>query len=70
MLVDACEPRSTEGGTHMFLAHPPRNEFHLTVLTDNGVAFTNRAATTWDCRVHVFDRVCRARGVAHARTRL
>jgi transposase InsO family protein len=40
-----------------------------TVLTDNGVAFTNCAATKWDCRVHVFDRVCRAHRITHKLTR-
>ena len=40
-----------------------------TVLTDNGVAFTNCAATKWDSSVHVFDRVCRAHGITHKLTR-
>lgn len=40
-----------------------------TVLTDNGVAFTQCAATKFDYRVHVFDRVCRQHSIVHKLTR-
>ncbi len=39
-----------------------------TVLTDNGVAFTNRASTRWDTMVHPFDRICREHGIEHRLT--
>jgi transposase InsO family protein len=44
------------------------NRIH-TVLTDNGVAFTNCASTRWDTMVHPFDRVCREHGIEHRLTR-
>src|SRR5918993_442034 len=40
-----------------------------TVLTDNGVASTNRASTRWDTMVHPFDRVCREHGIEHRLTK-
>ena len=44
-----------------------------TVLTDNGVAFTDqprcRNGATASFRVHVFDRVCRANGIKHRLTK-
>ena len=40
-----------------------------TVLTDNGVAFTNCASSRWDGMVHVFDRVCNEHGITHKRTK-
>jgi len=40
-----------------------------TVLTDNGVAFTNCASTRWDTMVHPFDRVCREHGIEHRLTK-
>ncbi len=40
-----------------------------TVLTDNGVAFTNCASTRWDTKVVPFDRVCREHGIAHKLTK-
>ncbi len=40
-----------------------------TVLTDNGVAFTNCASSRWDGMVHVFDRVCNEHGITHRRTK-
>lgn len=44
-----------------------------TVLTDNGVAFTDqpryRSGATASFRLHVFDRVCRANDVRHRLTK-
>jgi transposase InsO family protein len=40
-----------------------------TVLTDNGVPFTNCAATRWDRMVHPFDRVCNEHGITHKLTK-
>jgi len=40
-----------------------------TVLTDNGVPFTNCAATRWDTMVHPFDRVCNEHGITHKLTK-
>jgi transposase InsO family protein len=40
-----------------------------TVLTDNGVAFTNCASTRWDTMVHPFNRVCREHGIEHRLTK-
>ena len=40
-----------------------------TVLTDNGVAFTNCASTRWDTMVHPFDRICREHGIEHRLTK-
>ena len=44
-----------------------------TVLTDNGVCFTDqpryRGGATASFRVHVFDRVCRANGIKHRLTK-
>lgn len=83
--IDACELRSADGKVHLFLAIDRVTKFTYvelheradmafpyalhTVLTDNGIAFTNCAATKWDCRVHVFDRLCRAHGITHKLTR-
>ena len=36
-----------------------------TILTDNGVAFTDGASTKHDFKVHPFNRVCRAHGIKH-----
>ena len=40
-----------------------------TILTDNGVAFTNCASTKFDTMVHPFNRVCIAHGIKHKLTR-
>ena len=40
-----------------------------TVLTDNGVPFTNCASTRWDSMVHVFDRACDEHGITHKLTK-
>ena len=40
-----------------------------TVLTDNGIQFTNRARDVWDSR-HIFDRVCNEHGIEHRLTKV
>ena len=39
------------------------------VLTDNGVAFTDKPQTKHRCSVHPFDMVCRENGIEHRLTR-
>jgi transposase InsO family protein len=40
-----------------------------TVLTDNGVQFTQRKQDIWDTE-HIFDRVCRQHGIEHRLTKI
>ena len=40
-----------------------------TILTDNGVAFTDCASTKYDWKVHPFNRICLAHGIKHKLTR-
>ena len=40
-----------------------------TVLTDNGIQFTNRARDIWDSQ-HIFDRVCDEHGIEHRLTKV
>jgi len=39
------------------------------VLTDNGVAFTDKPQTKYRCGLHAFDMVCRKHGIEHRLTR-
>ncbi len=39
-----------------------------TILTDNGVAFTDCASTKYDWKVHPFNRICLAHGIKHKLT--
>ncbi len=40
-----------------------------TILTDNGVAFTDCASTKYDFKVHPFNRICIAHGIKHKLTK-
>jgi transposase InsO family protein len=40
-----------------------------TILTDNGIQFTNRAKDKW-AFMHLFDRICRQNGIEHRLTKI
>jgi transposase InsO family protein len=44
--------------------------YHIhTILTDNGIQFTNRAKDKW-AFMHLFDRICYQNGIEHRLTKV
>jgi transposase InsO family protein len=44
--------------------------YHIhTILTDNGIQFTNRQKDKW-AFMHLFDRICRQNGIEHRLTKI